>query len=71
LSKPNKYKGMVKVVEDPVMYKNKNYTMSKNDFAKMIMGKKAPFDNLSFKKFEPLFDLITKMYTKYKNEIST
>lgn len=71
LSKPNKYKDMVKVVEDPVVYKNKNYTMSKNDFAKMVMGKKPPFNNLSFKKFEPLFDLIAAVYTKHKNKTPT
>lgn len=68
LSTLKKYKDMVKVVEDPVVYKNKNYTMSKNDFAKMVMGKKSPFNSLSFKKFEPLFDLIAEIYNKYKNE---
>ena len=67
LAKINKYKGIVKVVEDPVMYKNKNYAMSKNLFAKMVMGKKPPFDKLSFKKFEPLFSLIAEIHNKYKS----
>jgi RNA-directed DNA polymerase len=70
LTKINKYKDIVKVVEDPVVYKNKNYTMSKSDFAKKIMRKNPPFNNISFKKFEPLFDLIAEIYAKYKSENS-
>lgn len=71
LAKINKYNGLVRVVEDPVVYKKKNYTMSKNDFAKMVMGKKTPFDNLSFKKFKPLFDLIATICDKHKHETSS
>lgn len=61
--------GAPKIVEDRVISAKKeskfNYTMSKADFAKLILNKKERFATVSFSHFRPIFDVISKIYTNH------
>ncbi|MGR5325816.1 reverse transcriptase domain-containing protein [Vibrio sp. DNB22_17_1] len=45
----------------------KNVALSKAKFAELVEGKLAPFDNVSFEGFEPLFDVFEKLHSDYIN----
>lgn len=62
--------GEPKIVEDRVVSAKKssrfNYTMSKIDFAKLILNRRERFANVSFSHFRPIFDVISEIYTRHK-----
>ena len=47
----------------------KNYALSKMEFAKRILNKEKPFDNMDFSNFIPLFEIIKKILNEPYAEV--
>ena len=47
----------------------KNYALSKMEFAKRILNKEKPFDNMDFSNFIPLFEIIKKVLNEPYAEV--
>ena len=47
----------------------KNYALSKMEFAKRILNKEKPFDNMDFSNFIPLFEIIRKILNEPYTEV--
>lgn len=54
--------GIIKIIDENVFDgTNKNIALSKNEFAKMILNKEPPFDDMDFSLFEPLLKSLEKI----------